>query len=325
MSEPVYLVTGASGCIGAWVLRNLLDAGAGIVAADLAEPAPRTRWVLSDDEIGSLNWQRLDVTDTAAVARVVETHRVTHIVHLAGLQIPFCKADPARGAAVNVTGTVNLFEAARASGVENFSYASSAAAFGPDTAYPDKPLADDAPLAPMSLYGVYKQANEGCARVYWHDWEVGSVGLRPAVVYGVGRDQGLTSDLAKALLAAAAGRPFRIRFNGSIALQDADDTAKIFIRAAAAGHRGAAACNLRGDRIEVSEFIAALRQIKPGAEIAVVDEPVLPFPSEYDDSGLRAIVGDVPHTPLAAAIEATLARFERLLADGSIDLSQLDD
>ena len=98
MAEKVYLVTGASGCIGGWVLRNLLDAGAGIVAADLAEPAPRTRLLLSEAEIDELNWQRLDVTDTQAVQRVVESQGVTHIIHLAGLQIPFCKADPARGA-----------------------------------------------------------------------------------------------------------------------------------------------------------------------------------------------------------------------------------
>ena len=46
--------------------------------------------------------------------------------------------------------------------------------------------------------------------------------------------------LAKALLAVAAGKSFTIRFNGSIALQHAEDTAQIFIRAADAGHRGAA-------------------------------------------------------------------------------------
>lgn len=325
MSKKVYLVTGASGCIGSWVLRNLVDEGARIVAADLAEPAARTRLLLSDEEIDNLNWQRLDVTDAAAVAQVVESQGVTHVIHLAGLQIPFCKADPSRGAAVNVTGTVNLLDAARHNGIEHFSYASSVAAFGPDTAYPVKPLMDDAPLLPASLYGVYKQANEGTARVFWQDWQFGSVGLRPGVVYGVGRDQGLTSDLAKAVLAAAAGRPFRIRFNGSIALQYADDCAKMFIRAADAAYQGAATCNLRGDVIEVAEFVTALRQVRPEADIDIVAEPVLPFPSDLDDSGLSSIIGESPHTALPVAIEASLNRFENLLSAGSIDLSQLDD
>ncbi|MEZ4662300.1 MAG: hypothetical protein R2911_32520 [Caldilineaceae bacterium] len=100
---------------------------------------------------------------------------------------------------------------------------------GPAHNYPERPVKDNVPLLPTTLYGVYKVANEGTAQIYWQDWQVGSVGLRPYIVYGVARDQGMTSDIAKAVLATAAGRPFHIRFDGPVGLQHANDVAQMFI------------------------------------------------------------------------------------------------
>ena len=213
------LITGSMGCIGAWVIRHLLDQGIDFVATDLSDDPVRPRLLMSEHEIAGINWRRLDVTDTGAVDRMVADHGITHVIHLAGLQIPFCKANPPLGAAVNVVGTVNILEAARQNGVRGIAYASSLAALGPPEAYPETPVPDDALPAPSTLYGVYKTANEETARIYWQDWQVGSVGLRPYVVYGVARDQGMSADIAKAILAVAAGRPFHIRFDGPLALQ----------------------------------------------------------------------------------------------------------
>ena len=98
----------------------------------------------------------------------------------------------------------------------------------------------------------------------------------------------------------------------------------MFIRSADAGYQGAAACNLRGDVIQVSEFIEALKAVEPAADISLVDEPVLPFPSDLDDSGLADIIGPLPHTALADAITASLNQFRLLLRDGKIDLAQLE-
>ena len=202
-----FLVTGAMGCIGSWVLRNLLDQGIKVVATDLATEPDRPRLIMSDSEIASIGWARLDVTDLSAVDDLVRSAGVTHIVHLAGLQIPFCKANPSLGAAVNVTGTANIFEAARNNGVKGLAYASSLAVLGSVDQYPPGRVGDDAQPMPGTLYGVYKTANENMAKIYWQDWEVANVGLRPYIVYGVGRDQGMTSDIAKAVLATTIGHP----------------------------------------------------------------------------------------------------------------------
>ena len=249
------------------------------------------------------------------------------IRNLAGLQVPFCRANPSLDALVNVVGTVNIFKAARQfwGQVRGLSYASSLAVLGPDHLYPEKPVKDSAPLHPETLYGVYKQANEGTARLYGQDWEIPSVGLRPYIVYGVARDQGMTSDIAKALLAVAAGRPYHMRFDGPVALQYADDVARMFISCARSGYRGATACNLRNDVVEVAAFAAMLNSDYDGAEITHETGSPLPFPADLDDGGLQEILGTVPHTLLAQAADGTIAAFRRLLDAGKVDLAQLQN
>ena len=121
MKPQTFLITGSTGCIGAWVLRNLVSemrSGGDIrvVATDLDTNPLRPSLLLSADELDQITWERLDVTDLDAVKELVGRHHVTHIIHLAGLQVPFCRANPSLGAHVNVVGTVNLFEAARHAG-----------------------------------------------------------------------------------------------------------------------------------------------------------------------------------------------------------------
>jgi nucleoside-diphosphate-sugar epimerase len=326
MTNQVFMLTGSMGCIGAWAMRALVAEGTRVIATDLATDPVRPRQVLTDEALAQVTFVKLDVTDLKAVRGVVEEHGVTHIIHLAGLQVPFCRANPSVGAAVNVVGTVNIFEAARHAWgqVQGLTYASSLAVLGPDHLYPQKPVRDDAPLYPATLYGVYKQANEGTARIYWQDWQIPSVGLRPYIVYGVARDQGMTSDLAKAMLAVAADRPYHIRFGGPVALQYADDVARMFIACARSGYAGAAACNLRNDVVDVGDFVAHLKAAYPHAEITHNPDNLLPFPADLDDGGLAAILGQVPHTPLDVAIPQSVALFEDLLSRNRIDLKQLE-
>src|SRR5262249_5005144 len=173
-----------------------------------------------------------DVTDLAGLRRAIEQHGITHLVHLAGLQVPVCRADPLLGAKVNVLGTLAVFETVRqAQGpVQRLVYASSAAVFGPPGDYPEGPLADDVPLIPSTHYGVFKCCNEGNARIAFQDHGISSIGLRPWTVYGVGRDFGMTSEPTKAIKALALGRPYHITYGGWQDLQFVDDVAKIFVR-----------------------------------------------------------------------------------------------
>jgi nucleoside-diphosphate-sugar epimerase len=191
------LVTGAGGCIGSWALTLLVKAGVPAVAFDLSDEKRRPRLLMTAEELEQVPWLTGDIADTEAVADAVARHQVRAIIHLAALQVPFCKADPVAGARANVVGTVNVLEAARHHGLKRFAYASSIAAHS---------FFEGAPWL-ATLYGAYKLCDEMIARTYALDWEVPSVGIRPGVVYGVARDQGLTSKTTVAILAAAAGKP----------------------------------------------------------------------------------------------------------------------
>lgn len=324
MSDAHFLITGANGCIGAWVTHHLTHAGVSFTATDLAPAPSRPRLLMPDETVAAMDWRALDVTDTAAVRAVVAETGATHIIHLAGLQVPFCRADPALGAAVNVTGTVNIFEATRHEGVRGLAYASSLAVFGPPDLYPTRPVPDDAPTAPTTLYGAYKVANEETARIFAADWGVGSAGLRPSIVYGVGRDQGMSSDIAKAILAVAANRPFHVRFSGPLSLQHASDMAEMFIRAARAEPSDAIVCNVRNSVVEVSDVLDTLTRIAGPHEVTCETDAPLGVPSDLGDANLRALIGDVPHMPLDAAIARDLAAYRDLIDREAIDLTQLD-
>src|SRR5205814_922972 len=113
-SGPV-LVTGAGGCIGSWVLALLVRAGVPACALDLSEDKRRPRLLLAESDVQKIAWRTGDISESKTVVQVFEAVRPCAVIHLAALQVPFCKADPVAGAKVNVVGTVNVFEAARTS------------------------------------------------------------------------------------------------------------------------------------------------------------------------------------------------------------------
>jgi nucleoside-diphosphate-sugar epimerase len=319
--QETFLVTGALGCIGAWTVYHLVKQGRRAVSFDIDDRGQRLDLLLTTEEQRAVTFVRGDLRDWPQVIAAFRQHAVSHVIHLAALQVPFCKADPVKGAQVNVTGTVNIFEAARQTGLRHLAYASSIAVYGPPSDYPPGLIAHDAPFSPRTFYGIYKQANEGTARIYWQDHEISSTALRPYTVYGVGRDQGLTSDPTKAMLAAAAGKPFHINFGGKMQFQLASDVALQFIEAAVNPLAGTYGFNLGGEPVAVASVVEAIRQMKPNAAITHEDT-ALPFPEGFDDSALRGKFRRVYDTPLADGIRQTIAHFETCLDDGRLHLDE---
>lgn len=304
------LVTGAKGCIGAWTLRVLLDEGHRVVSLDLPGNMHRLELILGDD----LNKVKLvdgDILDAAALARLVQTEGITNIVHLAALQVPAARAKPTLGAQINVVGTVNVFEAARAAGIRHIAYASSIAAYSPTRTF-----------EPQTLYGVWKLANEGTARVYHLENGISSIALRPNVVYGLGRDFGLTSSPTFAMLAAAAGRGYHIPYASRMVYQSGRDIGRLFVRAALTeGYDGAGVFDPPGTAAMTSDVIAAINRVVPDVTITH-GETVLPFPAEYDAAPLEAIIGPVEMASLDAGVAEAVGDFRAALAAGKVTVPE---
>jgi nucleoside-diphosphate-sugar epimerase len=295
MSDERFLVTGALGCIGAWAATLLVREGTGVVAYDLGEDRHRLGLIATPNEIDEIRFVRGDVTDVGQLEQTLAEREITHIVHLAALQVPFVKANPPLGAAVNVTGTVNVFEAAKRHGLKTtIAYASTAAVYD-----------EHGERSPRTLYGVFKLANEGTAAVYWADEGVASVGIRPYTVFGPGRDQGLTSGPTLAMEAAAHGEPYHIAFGGRTELHYAPDVARGFVASARSQPSGARAYDFPGTPVSIADVVAAIEEAAPEAGGTIThDETPLPFPEELPGDRL-----DAPTTPLDVAVRKTIEHF----------------
>merc|ERR1712087_917999 len=233
------------------------------------------------------------------IISIVLKFKPTAIIHLAGVQIPTCKANPALGVKINVLGTVNVFEAVKALAAQEgkppipVSYASSGAVLGPSSDY-----AAGAPLPaerdyhrPRNIYGVYKLCNEGTARLYWQDQKIPSVGMRPLTIFGVGREVGLTSGPTKAVKAAVLGRPFVIEVSGTTGFHHVADVAALFVDTVvgASRMRGAHVAGVKGHIASYETFLAEASKVLPTvAKLAWIKPGAATVP----------IHGDVDEAPL---------------------------
>jgi nucleoside-diphosphate-sugar epimerase len=320
-TDERFLVTGALGCIGAWTVRQLVREGVPVVAFDLGRDARRLALVLPPEDLARVTFVQGDITNLGAIEHAIDEHGVTNVIHLAALQVPFCRADPPRGAAVNVTGTVNVLEAVarRSARMAQVVYTGSIGMYAPsDVDAVTGQLEEDAEPHPGTHYGVYKLANEGNARVYWQDSGLASTGIRPMTVYGAGRDQGMTSGPTVAIAAAVLGVPYEIGFGGRTLFQYAEDVAATMIIASRSAPDGARVLNLGGNAVALADWVAAIEAAVPEAAGRItIAGSELPFPAEIAHDRL-AVLGPVPVTPYRDGIAATAEIYRRLAAEGRL-------
>jgi nucleoside-diphosphate-sugar epimerase len=323
MSET-YFITGAQGCIGSWIVKALAERGDVPVVFDRSRDTRRLSAVMEPADLDRVRFIAGDVTDIAAVRGALEESGARRIIHLAGLQVPACKADPVAGAIVNVVGTLNVFESARAVAAERVIYASSAAVFG--MADEETPLDESAACEPLTHYGVFKRTNEGNARVYFLDCGLSTVGLRPLTVYGVNRDLGLTSEPTKAMKAAVLGAPFHIRFGGATDFQYVADTAAAFIACADRAPEGSHVFNLHGETVEVARIADLINEnsATPDRPLVTFSGPPIPIAAAMDDRAVQRVIGNLPATPLEVGVRETMRRFAALRHAGRLDTSDIE-
>ncbi len=180
------LNVGGTGFIGSALTESLLAAGEDVVCFDIRQGSVPSAATV---ETG-------DVTDYKTLSDVVEAYEPDAIAHLAYVLTAETESDPHRATRVNCVGTDNVFRAAVEHGIDRVVYASSIAAMGSQTEYSEpvtESMAVPAALSQfphMSLYGSSKQFNEFQAREYERRAGLDTVGIRPTVVFGPGRERG---------------------------------------------------------------------------------------------------------------------------------------
>jgi nucleoside-diphosphate-sugar epimerase len=289
------LVTGGSGFLGAWIIRRLHRDGHQVRIFDLTSDRRIVTAIAGDAAATAAEWLVGDIVATDDVKRAAAD--CDAIIHMAGVLTPACAKDPIRGAQINLIGTLNVFEAALAHGIARVVYTSSAGVYGPD---------DGRIPYPMTHYGAFKLACEGSARAYWLDHRLGSVGFRPYIVYGPGRESGLTAGPSLACRAAARGEAYTIPYEGTAGLVYVDDVAAAYVIAAMREPDGAHVCNMVGVVASNDDVVAQIKLAVPDARIDI-SGPVPQFAPEVDPGDIARILPGVPATSLGDGIAQTIA------------------
>ena len=292
------LVTGGTGFIGAWVISRLLNCGHNVRVFDIKDDGSLIQ-TIAGMGTKDIEWCVGDIRDGEAVLHAAQGCET--IIHLAAVLTPACQERPRFGAEIIVIGTLNVFEAARRQGISRVVYASSAGVFGPnDGRFP----------FPTTHYGAFKLVTEGCARAYFDDHGLSSVGFRPFVVYGPGRELGATAGPSLACRAAAQGRPYSFSYTGRSDMIFVDDVAAAFEAAVQRPITGAHVFNLVGEAATVDQVIAEVRRHIPEADLSASGRD-LPNKAPESDPTLPVVLGDLPRTTLSEGLGQTISFYRR--------------
>jgi UDP-glucose 4-epimerase len=301
------LVTGGSGFIGTWVLRELLDTGARVVALDVRPATERWNRVLGAGAKDVI-FSDVPLTDRDGLAALMKQHDVSHVIHLAALLTPDCQQDPFRGCQVNVLGSTAVFDAARITGqIVAVSYASSYAVYG------DQPqAAAEQPQAPPMFYGAFKQAVDLIAEQYWRHGGLRSIAIRPHVVYGPERELGLTAGPSLACRAAVRGEPYTIGYRGVVGYDYVEDVARAFVRGAMECPAGATIVDLPSEPATTEVFAQILTELQPSSAGTIsVSGPTIPSNVPPTPRPIARVLMNWRPTTLAAGISKTLKYYRK--------------
>jgi UDP-glucose 4-epimerase len=297
------LITGGKGFLGVWIARRLLARGIAVRVFDVVDDR-RLAATIVREAARSIEWRIGDIVEAESIRAAASG--CDAIIHLAGILTPNCKENPVRGAQINLIGTLNVFEAARAQNIARIVYTSSAGVYGPNDATIPRPI---------THYGTFKLACEGSARAYWADHGLASIGFRPFVVYGPGRETGLTAGPSLACRAAALGESYTIPYTGKAGLIFVEDVAAAYEMALLREPEGAHVFNLVGVPASNEDVIKAIRRIIPGANLKVAG-PLLPITPDVEEGPIDTILPDLPRTPLQDGIASTIDYYRRYGVQG---------
>ena len=327
MRAPI-LVTGAAGFIGFHLARRLAGEGYSVVGIDnlndYYDPSLKEARLAELRAYSNFRFERCDIADRSAVARLFATERFAYVAHLAAQAgVAHSAVDPAAYVDSNLVGFANVLEGCRYAQTQHLVYASSSSVYGAATRMPLR--TSDRVDEPLSLYGATKRSNELMAHAYAHLFALPATGLRFFTVYGPwGRP-----DMAVWLFTQAIvdGRPLRL-FNSGRMRRDLtyiDDVIEAMVRLIPAPPSGVASAGRQSvhpppyriynvgnaQPTEVSELADLLEKIigKPAKRELLPMRPIDVLETFADSSDLERVTGFAPNTSIVDGLRAFVEWF----------------
>ncbi|WP_308637945.1 NAD-dependent epimerase/dehydratase family protein [Paenibacillus silvisoli] len=262
------VVTGGAGFIGSHLVKGLLECGADVYVIDNLSSGSAERVDLN----ASLYVEDIRFAKTRRIIRAIKPDIVYHLAAQADVQRSI--ENPVTDAAVNVTGTLNMLEACRGSGVRKIIFASTSGVYGD---LQKETITEDDPAVPISYYGLSKLTAERYIRLYHHFFGLNYTILRFGNVYGPGQTaKGEGGVIANFIERTVKGLPLSINGDG---WQTRDfiyvgDVVSANLAAAFRGD-GETLHVSTGQRTSINRLVELLRQLHP-SEIPVVHRAAKP-------------------------------------------------
>ena len=292
-----YLVTGGTGFIGSYVVRDLLQMGEEVVCYQRSGITPLLRELVPQEHLSKVKIVQASVADTLDLFDAVRKHNVDTIVHLSYSLYPESEIAPI-SLRVNVIGTNNVFEAARLFGLKKVVWTSSSAVFGRVTEVSgDKVMTEENIVyQPTRMYGATKALCEFMAKMYYDQFGVNIIGFRLVRTYGVGKLKGSAAEFTELLQKVALNQPTVIR-NGDDRWTYAgiEDVARAMIKACQIPTTKTRIFNLMTYDCNGWELAEIFRKINPAAQIkvepgvGVYSNPRLDVTALYNELGFAPL------------------------------------
>ncbi|WP_114717016.1 NAD-dependent epimerase/dehydratase family protein [Vibrio cholerae] len=292
-SPKTWLVTGVAGFIGSNLLEKLLKLEQTVVGLDNFATGHQHNLEEVQSLVSKEQWKRFrfiegDIRDYASCEQAVKG--VDYVLHQAALgSVPRSIADPLTTNAVNITGFLNMLQAAKEAHVKSFTYAASSSTYGD---HPVLPKVEENIGNPLSPYAVTKYVNELYAGVYARTYGFKTIGLRYFNVFGRRQDPNgaYAAVIPKWTAAMIKGDDVYINGDGETSRDFCyiDNVVQMNILAATAAEEARdEVYNVAvGDRTTLNDLYYAIKRGLNENGIVVKDEPI------YRD--FRA--GDVRHS-----------------------------
>lgn len=317
------LLTGAGGQIGHDLIGALVAQGHEVISTDLAPRPP------SHAHAEGVDWQRLDVTDAAAVQHMFTDIRPDLVFHLAAILSATGEANPRLAYDVNQTGTWNVLEACRRAKVSRLMFTSSIAVFGPTPSGPlPDPTPDDVALHPGTMYGVTKVSGELLCAYYRKRYDIDCRGVRFPGLISAAMPGGGSSDYALFMYVDAVrkgGYEAFARADTRIPLMYMPDGVRALLELAFADRSKLTRTmyNIAAFSPRADEIATSVKRAIPDAKFSYAPDTVRQgildsWPKSLDDSAARRDWNWKPKFDLDGMTDDLIPRIRRMLELGAV-------
>jgi nucleoside-diphosphate-sugar epimerase len=321
-----YLVTGGTGYLGSYVVRDLLQAGKEVVCLQRSGINPVFRSVVGEDNLDKARIVQADISNTFQVFDVIRQNKIDAIIHLSSLLgasgSSSSETQPAYALQVNGVGMSNLFEAMRLFGIRKMVWTSTGQIFGRLSEIFSGTIGDDnAVYMPDTWYSATKALCESMSRVYFSKFGIDSLGLRTGMILGIGKVHGKSNILNQFFMDAATNHSAVMMTsdaNQVRTLNYVENVSDLILKACESPAAKTRNFNAVDYLVSCNQPVEAMRRVNPQAQLSIKNnvrkeeqtwggstEP------EIDISGLRKELNWEPKYSLEESLARIFNHFRR--------------